>query len=67
MSPATENLALEHWFAIRGLLDRQPEELLEIKGHHGILGHQYAIISKRLDRMDERVLRIEKWLGLVEA
>lgn len=39
----------------------------EVKGRLGILEQQYAIISVRLDRLDERVLRIEKRLDLVEA
>ncbi|MGE7367862.1 hypothetical protein ACQKKX_02175 [Neorhizobium sp. NPDC001467] len=67
MSPAVENLVLEHLRAIRATTERLSDDMQEIKGGLGILGQQYAIISNRLDRMDERVLRIEKRLELVEA
>ncbi|OJT96144.1 MAG: hypothetical protein BGN83_11070 [Rhizobium sp. 63-7] len=40
---------------------------LETKERLGFLEQQYASISTRLDRLDTRVLRIEKRLDLVEA
>jgi archaellum component FlaC len=56
------------------VLDRHTEELREIKERLGILeigignlGGQYASLSNRLDRLDERVARIEKRLDLVEG
>jgi predicted nucleic acid-binding Zn-ribbon protein len=67
MSPATENLVLEMLRAIRATQDRHSEDLREIKGRLGILEQQYANLSTRLDRMDERVSRIEKRLDLAEA
>lgn len=74
MSPATENLVLEHLRAIRATQDRHTEDFREIKGRLGIvetqigiLTAQYAVISNRLDRMEERILRIEKRLDLVKA
>jgi archaellum component FlaC len=74
MSPATENLVLEHLRAMRGILDRHTQDLSDIKSRLGIvetqigvLTAQYAVISNRLDRMDERVLRIEMRLELAEA
>lgn len=74
MSPAVENLVLEHLRSIRATVDRLSDDMQELKGRLGIvetqvgvLTAQYAIISNRLDRMDERVLRIEKRLELVEA
>ncbi|MBB4123448.1 hypothetical protein [Martelella radicis] len=74
MSPATENLVLEHLRAIRATQDRHTEELLEIKGRLGIiesqigiLTAQYASLSNRLDRVDERISRIEKRLDLVDG
>lgn len=74
MSPATENLVLEHLRAIRTTLDRHTQEFVDIKSRLGILETQvgvltaqYAVVSNRLDRMDERILRIEKRLDLVEA
>jgi predicted nucleic acid-binding Zn-ribbon protein len=66
MSPATENLVLEHLRAIRATVDRLSDDMQEVKGRLGILEQQYASISIRLDRMDERLLRIEKRLDLVE-
>ncbi len=67
MSPATENLVLEHLHAIRATQDKHSEDLLEIKGRLGIIEMQYANLSNRLDRMDEHVSRIEKRLGLVDV
>jgi predicted nucleic acid-binding Zn-ribbon protein len=64
---STDNLILEHLRAIRGVLDRHTEDLREIKVRLGILESQYASLSNRLDRMDERVARIEKRLDLVEG
>lgn len=74
MSPATENLVLEHLRAIRATQDRHTEDMRDIKSRLGIvetqvgiLTAQHAVISNRLDRMDERILRIEKRLDLVET
>ncbi len=67
MSPATENLVLEHLRAIRTTVDRLADDMQEVKGRLGTLEMQYASISTRLDRMDERVSRIEKRLGLVDV
>ncbi|MCJ8519704.1 putative nucleic acid-binding Zn-ribbon protein [Pseudorhizobium tarimense] len=67
MSPATENLVLEHLRAIRATQEKHSEDLREIKTRLGFLEQQYANLSHRLDRMDERVPRIEKRLGLLEA
>jgi hypothetical protein len=63
----TESIVPEHLRAIRATLDRHTEDLREIKGRLGILEQQYASVSVRLDRMDERVGRIEQRLNLVEA
>ncbi len=70
----TDNLILEHLRAIRGTLDRHSDELREIKERVGIietgvgnLGAQYASLSTRLDRLDERVARIERRLDLQDA
>ena len=64
---ATDNIVLEHLRAIRATLDRHSDDLLEIKGRLGILEQQYASISMRVDRIDERAFRIEKRLDLVEV
>jgi len=68
MSPATESLILEHLRAIRTTLDRLSEDMQEAKGRRlGILETQYASVSNRLDRIDDRVHRIELRLELVEG
>jgi archaellum component FlaC len=67
MSPATESLILEHLRAIRTTLDRLSEDMQEVKGRLGILETQYASISNRLDRIDDRVHRIELRLELVDG
>jgi len=63
----TENIVLEHLRAIRATVDRISDDMQEVKSRLGILEHQYASLSTRLDRIDERVLRIEKRIGLIEA
>jgi archaellum component FlaC len=62
-----ENIVLEHLRAIRATQDRHSDDLREIKGRLGILEQQYASVSNRLDRVDDRISRIEKRLELVEA
>ncbi len=64
---SAESLILEHLRAIRASVDRLVDDMQEVKGRLGILEQQYASISTRLDRIDERVTRIEKRLGLVEV
>lgn len=70
----SDNLILEHLRAIRGTQARHGDDLREIKERLGILetgvgnlGPQYASLSTRLDRLDERVGRIERRLDLQEA
>ena len=64
---SAESLILEHLSAIRASVDRLVDDMREVKGRLGILGQQYASISTRLDRIDERVTRIENRMGLVEV
>lgn len=64
---STENVVLEHLRAIRSGQDRHSDDLREIKGRLGILEQQYANLSIRVDRIDDRMARIEKRLELVEA
>ncbi|MCD2173787.1 hypothetical protein [Rhizobium sp. C4] len=64
---ATDNLVLEHLRSIRSTVERLSDDMQELKGRLGVLEQQYAIISNRFDRLDDRVLRIEKRLDLVEA
>jgi predicted nucleic acid-binding Zn-ribbon protein len=64
---AGDSLILEHLRAIRATQDRQSEDLREIKECLGVLESQYASLSNRLDRLDERVSRIEKRLDHVDS
>ncbi|MFK0329637.1 hypothetical protein ACIQUB_00775 [Rhizobium sp. NPDC090275] len=64
---SSDNLILEHLRAIRGTVERLSDDILVIKQRLGSLEHQYATISTRLDRLDERVLRMERSLDLVET
>lgn len=64
---ATDNLVLDHLRSIRSTVERLSDDMQEVKGRLGALEQQYAIISNRFDRLDDRVLRIEKRLDLVEA
>lgn len=63
----TDNIVLEHLRAIRASLDRLADDMQEVKTRLGILEHQYASISTRIDRVDDRMHRIEKRLSLVDA
>ncbi len=63
----TDNIVLEHLRAIRSTVDRISEDMQEVKSRLGILEHQYASLSSRIDRIDERVFRIEKRLALADA
>ena len=65
--PEVDNLILEHLRAIRATQDRHSDDLREIKGRLGILESQYASLSNRLDRMDDRVAHIERRLELRDA
>ncbi len=64
---SSDNLILEHLRAIRGTVERLSDDMQVVKQLLGSLEHQYATISTRLDRLDERVLRIEKRLDLVDS
>lgn len=63
----TNDLLLETLKAIQTTLERHTEDLREIKGRIGILEAQYASLSTRVDRLDERLARVEKRLGLIDA
>ena len=66
MDEKTDNLVLEHLRHIRGAVDDTREDMREVKSRLGLLEQQYAIISGRLDRLTDRVERIERRLDLVE-
>lgn len=61
----TNELLLETLKAIQATLARHSEDLLEIKERLGTLEMQYASVSRRVDRLDQRVERIEARLNLV--
>lgn len=74
MRPATENLVLEHLGAIRGKMDCLSDGMSEVKARLGVLEYQVggltaqnASFSNRLDRLDDRLSRIEKRLDLVDV
>jgi archaellum component FlaC len=68
-----DNLVLAHLRAIRGTLDdhtRRFEEIIlrlgRVEREIANLHTDFATLSLRLDRLDERVSRIERRLDLVE-
>lgn len=63
----TNELLFETLKAIQGSLSRMGDDMHEVKERLGILEMQYASLSNRLDRMDLRIGRIERRLGLIEA
>ena len=63
----TNELLLETLKAIQGTLMRPVDDIHEVKERLGILEMQYASLSNRMDRMDLRIERIERRLGLVEV
>lgn len=63
----SDNLVLEHLHAIRSSVDRLSDDMQEVKGRFGTLETQYSSISNRLDRIDDRVHRIENHLDLVDV
>jgi predicted nucleic acid-binding Zn-ribbon protein len=63
----TNELLLETLKAIQGTLTRLVDDIHEVKERLGILEMQYASLSNRMDRMDLRIERIERRLGLIEV
>ncbi len=63
----TNELLLETLKAIQGTLTRLVDDIHEVKERLGILEMQSASLSNRMDRMDLRIERIERRLGLVEV
>ena len=74
MADAPENLVLEHLKRIQATLDGMKFDILDLKvrasateQHLAQLSMQYAGLSSRMDRFDERLSRIERRLDLIEA
>ena len=61
----TNELLYETLKAIQATLVRHGDDLREIKERLGILEMQYASLSRRIDKIEERVERIERRLDLV--
>ena len=74
MTEETENLVLEMLRRIRASQERMELDMIDIKARLtgveisvGQLTSQLAAQSLRLDRIEERVARIERRLDLVDA
>ena len=67
MPKDTTNLVLEHLRAIRAEIHEVREEQREQRIRLGGIERGIAEMSLRLDRMHDRIDRIERRLGLVEA
>ena len=74
MTDDVAHIMLEHLKALRGGQTEIRLELMDIKSrlssleiHSGEMQMQYAAQSVRLDRLDERLGRIERRLELVDA
>ncbi len=63
----TNELIFETLKAIQATQARHSDDLREIKTRIGILEAQYASLSTRVDRIDDRLVRVETRLGLVDA
>ena len=63
----TNDLIYETLKTMQGTLMRLVDDMHEVKERLGILEMQYASLSNRMDRMDLRIERIERRLGLVEV
>ncbi|MFN7598222.1 MAG: hypothetical protein ACK5PT_16075 [Cereibacter sp.] len=53
--------------SIQATLSKLVDDIHEVKERLGIIEMQYASLSNRMDRMDLRIERIERRLGLIEA
>lgn len=78
MTDETANLILDHLRHLRsgqdGLREDMREDMREVKTSLNLveqqmatLGHMYASVSLRLDRVETRLDRIEARLGLADA
>ncbi len=65
MGDMTENPVLELLHPIRVAVDGLRDDMREVKGRLGTLEESYAPLSRPLDRLDERVERIERRLDVI--
>jgi len=61
----TNELLYETLKQIQGTLARHSDDLREIKERLGILEMQYASLSRRVDKIEERLERVERRMDLV--
>jgi hypothetical protein len=61
------NLVLEHLRAIRGSVERTEYDIKDMKFRVGQVEQTLVHHSLRFDRLETRLERIEKRLGLVDA
>lgn len=64
MSEEPENLTLVYLRRIDEKIDRLADDVRELKTRMGLVEAQYASLSSRIDRMDDRVQRIERRLDI---
>lgn len=64
MSEEPENLTLVYLRRIDEKIDRLADDVRELKTRMGLIEAQYASLSSRIDRMDDRVQRIERRLDI---
>jgi hypothetical protein len=67
MSDEPENIQLRMLRDIREVLGRVAEDVANIKVRATSLEIGVAGVNRRLDQLDERVTRLEKRLGLIDA
>ena len=62
MNDQAEDLMLVYLRRIEGRLDELRADLFEIKDRLGMVEAGYSTLSRRMDRMDDRLKRIERRL-----
>ena len=67
MSDGPDSLVLNLLRHIRGRVDDNADNMIEIKERLGLLEGSVASVSRRVDRLDMRVERIERRLELTDA
>ena len=67
MTDQPDNIVLVYLRRIDEKVDRMVDDIRKIKSRLGTLEAGYASLSIRLDRLDDRVQRIERRLDLAPA
>ncbi len=67
MTDEVPNLIVEHLRAIRGSVERMEYDIKDLKFRTGQIEQTMVHHSLRFDRLEARLERIEKRLGLVDA